>query len=1109
MEGLFKKRRLLLALIIAGIAASSILAALTRSRLSSRPKITDTEIRTKLLARVERNKDLEGYEPSPSALYSNLLYDFELSRSVAGTLPWAAQVPKDPYGEYSFTWRMRVTSSGHFSMDAPAGVKGPYSVEIIKRTGGPVYLRTDDIVLPDERVELTPGIYALKITSSTPLDSFRAEFMADGTTGDVRTERGAPAALRTIHLQLGPAAETELKRLVHLALDSPGKNVINIPKGRVRGRLFEGDDERSAVEARIGLSGRTRVHMMRFPSIDVKVSGGKSLMGTAGFKLYRLNTKSGFYEMTLLSVLSDMGFLVPRSEAVSLYVNDEPVGIYMFMETNTPALFTSRRKAEGGIIGVDSDKMFFDYPYGGELGRRYFYSPKGPQYKKKSARFFFSRDFTKRLERKSTARYMAFTAPYLSTHGLGIDDLRFYEDPSTGDFSPMPRDLDPPDISGIKNFFLYPTSMSWSASSPVYTLWPIKRPLNAAVPMRAWPRSSDGQATVFVTDIHFALSSFIADPENLEATNRYLSYFSSNLALKQQLEARALNALRAAYKAYPDNAILTKQTGEISRNGFPYLGKEIRLHLLEKGLTFSDNKNTWYWNIRTAKELDRGLMPSLVAPLLDKLKSVEAKEAQYALSFEMERRVFGLLEEAGIAPGRRTFKKVGPVTVVPPGTIRLSGSAMRGADSFSETGVNRVLNNVVTHLATLDTDGERALILFLVRNATEDASDFALSPRDGVMSYSPSLNKTFVLDSAGPQRWADIKSIFSNHFFGGERMRLVAFEVPMSKKALFYRLALPEKSWIFYPPMMYIPARSSPAEALGSTLATAPLPEGFVERVDGIHVDANAHITLAGQVTIPPGKALYVHHGATIEGVAKSSLQLTGDLYLLGTPESPIRFISKTEAPWGGLYAAGEVNKKIKVVVNNTRFENYGAYPLTRFGRLKLSGGLSFLNARVEFDHVSIRDAHSEDAVNIVSSVALIKDTVITGAYSDSVDLDFSYAKISGLDVTGTKGDALDLSFSLVECTGCRFAGSGDKGISAGEMSRVFVSDSLFSGNDMGIADKDQSFVSVTGSRFEGNRIAVAEFIKKPYFGRPSSVIQENSYVDNAQDYAWLGIFMY
>jgi hypothetical protein len=158
---------------------------------------------------------------------------------------------------------------------------------------------------------------------------------------------------------------------------------------------------------------------------------------------------------------------------------------------------------------------------------------------------------------------------------------------------------------------------------------------------------------------------------------------------------------------------------------------------------------------------------------------------------------------------------------------------------------------------------------------------------------------------------------------------------------------------------------------------------------------------------------------------------------------------------------------------------------------------------------VRISNAKSEDAINLISSTANISNLEITDSYSDGIDLDFTDAVIHRLRTMRSGGDGMDISGSIVKCVMSKFEDSKDKGVSVGEMSNVIIRDSIFNANNFGIANKDQSVLQVSNSSFENNKIAIAEYIKKPCFGRPKCVAEDNSYRNNRKKYQWLGLYGY
>ena len=92
------------------------------------------------------------------------------------------------------------------------------------------------------------------------------------------------------------------------------------------------------------------------------------------------------------------------------------------------------------------------------------------------------------------------------------------------------------------------------------------------------------------------------------------------------------------------------------------------------------------------------------------------------------------------------------------------------------------------------------------------------------------------------------------------------------------------------------------------------------------------------------------------------SIKVTGDLFIKGTKERPVRFLSLGPEPWGGLYVGGDSLKAVKAVLRNVTFDNYGSFPKTRVAKLSLNGGITFYNAGVFIEGAVFSNAKSEDA---------------------------------------------------------------------------------------------------------------------------------------------------
>jgi hypothetical protein len=1118
----FPERSILrLAMVLVVTAVACLGAALVVGRVENPGKVPDGALRTRLLSL--RSNAATGAIPELSEIfrYSNLIFDREFDGDYSGPLPWAERVTRGPDGSYEFTWRIKLSIKASLEINVSDGVPDDYSIELYDSSGMPLVALTDSLALPVRQAALEPDIYIIKVIADGPLDFFTIDIKAVLESPEPGEGAVAPSGgLKILRLELDRFAERDLQRLAEVALKTSKHGILSPAKGRVKGKLVDRDGKTIAL-ANVGLSGRTRTHIEGFPSLDLILRNG-SFMGIPSFKLYKPEVKSGLFDFVFLSILRDMGYPVPRQEIVTLVVNGSRMGTFFLMETESPAMFAAGRLAEGNIVGVNTKKMFFDYPYGASLGPRYFYRLKDSYSERVGRRHFLSKDFTATIDKDSFARYIAFASVNLASHGLGVDDMRFYEDPNSMRFVPIPRDLKPGIGFSETYYVAFLINLNWLISPPPYTIWPIKELMyhnyefdrnDVRHGMRGRTKDS---TLVKLEDLHFTISTFLADAGNLELANKYISHFTTNTALMKKVFSRLINTHREVRKYDQSNVRVNNSMLFLNRFGYPSLRGFASKQLSKRGPLLTDGADTWYWNFRSSTSLRKDLMPSLLAPLREGLDEGEYRD-QLVLAFLAEKEIFSQLQDHAIEFPEKSFAiEEEALTVREDEALKLSPVPDRKVERFGKN--KDKIANVVTPIGTHLRDGGDALVLFLVRNATEGVADYKLTMRDSMSSFEPVVNALFRIGedtddtTVAEAVRVTVAEIMMSHFEKGEGLRLLAFRVPLSKKTAFYTMSMPPGSVYFFPPYMYLPARQAasarPAKVPVAT-ADTPLPDGIVRSEKGLSIPKGSVVTLTGDLEVPSGGELYIEEGAIIKIAPGSSIKLSGDLLVLGTPSARVRFVSTTGEPWGGIYAEGTRTKSVRVIIKNANFENFGTWPKTRVGANFLNGGITFYHADARIEGVRITGSLGEDALNLVNSTADIRDTVISDSFSDALDLDYTSARIEGLLINGAGGDGLDLSGSIVFCVGSSFVEAGDKGISIGEKSNVIVADSTFIGNDMGIANKDASKLELTGSRFERNRIALAEFIKKPYFTRPSSETSLNTYADNTREYQWLGFQIY
>ena len=91
-------------------------------------------------------------------------------------MPWVKLVESSPNGDYSFSWRLKLSFKAVFSVPIDESAPGDFSIELSARDGAVRFLKSDELVIPSREVTLDPGIYILKVKADGPLDFFSASF---------------------------------------------------------------------------------------------------------------------------------------------------------------------------------------------------------------------------------------------------------------------------------------------------------------------------------------------------------------------------------------------------------------------------------------------------------------------------------------------------------------------------------------------------------------------------------------------------------------------------------------------------------------------------------------------------------------------------------------------------------------------------------------------------------------------------------------------------------------------------------------------------------------------------------------------------------------------
>ena len=108
-------------------------------------------------------------------------------------------------------------------------------------------------------------------------------------------------------------------------------------------------------------------------------------------------------------------------------------------------------------------------------------------------------------------------------------------------------------------------------------------------------------------------------------------------------------------------------------------------------------------------------------------------------------------------------------------------------------------------------------------------------------------------------------------------------------------------------------------------------------------------------------------------------------------------------------------------------------------------------------------------------SDVILDNNIFKNNFADQVDLDYSNGIVKNSKFLYTKesnpdGDGLDISGSQVYVSANIFNGFGDKGVSIGEESQVFVFNNIIRKNNIGSAVKDLSRAYFLQNKFVSDR---------------------------------------
>lgn len=281
------------------------------------------------------------------------------------------------------------------------------------------------------------------------------------------------------------------------------------------------------------------------------------------------------------------------------------------------------------------------------------------------------------------------------------------------------------------------------------------------------------------------------------------------------------------------------------------------------------------------------------------------------------------------------------------------------------------------------------------------------------------------------------------------------------------------------------PVREEPPAAAGLAQAA---PRSTFETFDCAVADAETRTVafLPGawridrDFAVPAGWRLVAGPGTELDLVGGALIVSRSPVRFAGTPDAPV-VVGTSDGLGQGLVVltAGEPS-----TLEHVRFE--GLSTPSRPG-WQLTGAVTFYESPLEARACVFRGNTCEDALNVIRSRFALVDCLFESTFSDAFDADFCEGELDGCSFVRPGNDGVDVSGSSVTVRRLFVTGAGDKGVSAGEDSRVTIEDVRVEDSFIGLASKDLSELTVEGARVLRCRYGVAAYQKKPEFG-PSRV---------------------
>jgi hypothetical protein len=292
------------------------------------------------------------------------------------------------------------------------------------------------------------------------------------------------------------------------------------------------------------------------------------------------------------------------------------------------------------------------------------------------------------------------------------------------------------------------------------------------------------------------------------------------------------------------------------------------------------------------------------------------------------------------------------------------------------------------------------------------------------------------------------------------------------------------------------PQNNSPRQELLKNALTKSTDYAKVEN-HTITFKAGNHV-FKSPVVIPSGFNVIIKANTHLDFIENSFFMSFSTVEIKGTPSNKVIIESSDGTAMGfTIIEAAERSELDHVKFKGWNTLNYQGWTLT--------GAITFYESDVSIENTDFLNNHCEDALNIIRADFSLKHSVIANAFADGFDADFTTGIVYECDFKQIGNDGIDYSGSEINIENVRIDGAGDKGISGGEASTLYIKNVVISNSNIGIASKDKSNLNIENIQLINCNCGFAAYQKKTEYG-PAEMIINGCEMENVKDVYMLGL---